>query len=80
MLVTDYFVLILSIVLIVAVLLQNSTEDATSAFTGESSDLFKNRKLRGFDLFLNRTTMIAAILLFIFVVLSNGLDSFRPWD
>ena len=71
---SDILVLIFSLILIVLVMLQTSAEDATSALSGEKTDLFKNRKLRGFDLFLNRSTIIVAFLFFIFVIVSNSLD------
>ena len=67
----DYIVIVLAVLLIGAVLLQNSDEDAASAFSGEKSELFKNKKDRGFDLFLTRATLAITSLLIIFVVVSN---------
>ena len=69
----DYLVIVLSVLLIVAVLLQSSDEDGASAFSGEKSELFKNKKDRGFDLFLTRATLVITTLMIVFVVLSNFL-------
>ena len=74
MIFSDWFVFILSFCLILLVMFQQSAEDATSALSGEKSDLFKNRKLRGFDLFMNRATIAVAFLFVLFVILSNSLD------
>ena len=54
-------------------MMQSSAEDAAGALSGEKSDLFKNRKLRGFDLVMNRSTIIIAFLYFVFVLLSNTI-------
>lgn len=67
----DYLVVVLAVLLIVAVLLQNSNEDAASAFSGEKSELFKNKKDRGFELFLTRATLVITTLLVVLVVVSN---------
>ena len=70
----DYLVIVLAVLLIVVVLLQNSDGDAASAFSGEKSELFKNKKDRGFELFLTRATLAITTLLIVFVVLSNLLE------
>jgi preprotein translocase subunit SecG len=69
----DFIALITTILLITVVLLQQSSDDISDAFSGEKSDLFKNRKTRGFDLFLTRSSIIFAIILIISVLLSNNL-------
>ncbi|MFA6800666.1 MAG: preprotein translocase subunit SecG [Acholeplasmataceae bacterium] len=69
----DYFVIVFSIVMIVLVLLQNSNEDMANAFSGEKSELFKNKKERGFDLFLTRASIITSVLLIVSIVVSNNL-------
>jgi preprotein translocase subunit SecG len=69
----DFIALIVTILLITVVLLQQSSDDISDAFSGEKSDLFKNRKTRGFDLFLTRSSIIFAIILIISVLLSNNL-------
>lgn len=69
----DYLVIVLAVFLIAAVLLQNSDEDAASAFSGEKSELFKNKKDRGIDLILTRATLVITTLLIVLVVVSNLL-------
>jgi preprotein translocase subunit SecG len=69
----DYLIIIVSILLVVAVLLQSSQDDIKDAFSGEKSELFKNRKTRGLELFLLRTSAVLATLLIVLVVVSNNL-------
>lgn len=69
----DFIALIATILLIGVVLLQQSADDISDAFSGEKSELFKNRKTRGFELFLTRSTIILSIILVISVLLSNNL-------
>jgi preprotein translocase subunit SecG len=73
MLFVDYLIIIVSILLVVAVLLQSSQDDIKDAFSGEKSELFKNRKTRGLELFLLRTSAVLATLLIVLVVVSNNL-------
>jgi preprotein translocase subunit SecG len=42
--VADVLLIIVSIVLITLVVVQNSKDDASNAFSGEKSDLFSNKK------------------------------------
>ncbi|VEU81009.1 preprotein translocase subunit SecG [Haploplasma axanthum] len=67
----DYLTLIIGIALIVVVLLQQGDDDIQDAFSGEKSELFKNRKVRGFDLFMLRATTVLSVLLVVFILLSN---------
>lgn len=69
----DYLIIVFSIVMVVLVMLQSSNDDMASAFSGEKSELFKNKKERGFELFLTRASIVTAVLLFAAVVLSNNL-------
>ncbi len=69
----DYLIVVFAIVMIVLVMLQSSNEDISDAFSGEKSELFKNKKERGFELFLTRASVITAVLLVVSVVLSNNL-------
>lgn len=73
MLFVDYLIIIVSILLVVAVLLQSSQDNIKDAFSGEKSELFKNRKTRGLELFLLRTSAVLATLLIVLVVVSNNL-------
>ncbi len=69
----DYLIIIVSLLLIGAVLLQHSNDDIKDAFSGEKSELFKNRKSRGLELILVRASLILGVLLFALVILSNFL-------
>ena len=69
----DYIAIIAGILLITVVLLQSSQDDIKDAFSGEKSELFKNKKTRGFELFMMRATAIISITLIAMVLLSNNL-------
>lgn len=75
MLIYDWITLIVGILLTVVVLLQQSEDDIKDAFTGEKSELFKNRKIRGFDLFMLRSTTVLAVLFVVFIILSNVMQA-----
>lgn len=58
--------LVISILLITIVLLQSSkAEGAAQILTGNSSDLFKNRKERGSELVITRITFLLGIVFFV---------------
>lgn len=57
--------LIISILLIIIVLLQSGkAESAAQILSGNSTDLFKNRKERGSELVITRITMILGFAFF----------------
>jgi preprotein translocase subunit SecG len=57
--------LIVSVLLIIIVLLQSGkAESAGQIIQGGSSDLFSNRKERGFELFISRLTMLLGVAFF----------------
>ncbi len=57
--------LIISVLLIIIVLLQsNKAEAAGQIIQGGNSDLFANRKERGFELFISRLTMLLGVAFF----------------
>ena len=59
-------VIILSILLIAIVLLQSGkAEYASQIIQGGSSDLFANRKERGFELFITRLTYVLGFSFFV---------------
>ena len=59
-------VIIISILLIAIVLLQSGkAESASRIIQGGSSDLFAERKERGFELFITRVTYILGVLFFV---------------
>lgn len=63
----DYLLLVVSILMILIVVLQSSKEDASSAFSGEKSDLFANQKQRGLEKVINNATTVLSI---VFIVLA----------
>ena len=58
--------LIIAVVLIAVVLLQSGkAESASQIIQGGNSDLFANRKERGFELFITRLTYVLGFSFFI---------------
>ena len=68
--IADIFVFIVSILLIVIVMLQGSKDDINDAFNGSKSDLFKNQKTRGVELFMQRATACIAVVYIALVITS----------
>ena len=64
----DIFVAIVSVLLIVIVMLQASKDDINDAFNGSKSELFKEQKVRGIELFMQRATIVLAILFIVLVI------------
>ena len=60
----DILLLIVSCLLIVIIMLQESKEDANKAFTGEKSALFTERKKIGIEVWIVRITTILCIAFF----------------
>lgn len=71
----DIFVTIVAILLIVIVMLQGSKDDINDAFNGGKSDLFKNQKTRGVELFMQRTTAGLAVIYVALVLVSVFLHT-----
>ncbi len=61
----DWLLFIVSCFLILIIILQESKEDASSAFSGEKSALFTDRKKIGIEVWISRVTTILSILLFV---------------
>ena len=58
--------LIISVLLIIIVLLQSGkAESAGQIMQGGNSELFANRKERGFELFISRLTMLLGVAFFV---------------
>ncbi len=57
--------IIICILLIAIVLLQAGKVEEGNMFTGSKSDLFKNRKERGGELFITRLTLLLGCAYFI---------------
>ncbi len=69
----DWIAIISAVLLIVAVLLQSSDDNIQDAFSGEKSELFKNKKIRGMELFLTRASIVLSVVMIVSIVLSNNL-------
>ena len=68
----EVVLLVISVLLISVVLLQSDkSESASNILLGSSSDLFKNRKERGFELFLSRFTLTLGILFFVICLIMS---------
>lgn len=62
----DVVLMIVSVLLIVVVLLQSDkAEDAGNILMGANSELFAERKERGFELFISRFTLVLGIIFFV---------------
>ena len=62
----DVVLMIVSVLLITVVLLQSDkAEDAGNILVGASSELFAERKERGFELFISRFTLALGIIFFV---------------
>lgn len=70
MYVIDWFILVISLFLIVIVMMQNSKDDINDAFSGSKTDLFKNQKTRGIDLVLERATLVLAVAFFVLIIIA----------
>lgn len=68
--VIDWFILVISLFLIVIVMMQNSKDDINDAFSGSKTDLFKNQKTRGIDLVLERSTLVLAVAFFVLIIIA----------
>ena len=68
--VIDWFILVISLFLIVIVMMQNSKDDINDAFSGSRTDLFKNQKTRGIDLVLERATLVLAVAFFVLIIIA----------
>ncbi|HHT39088.1 MAG: preprotein translocase subunit SecG [Acholeplasmataceae bacterium] len=69
----DYLILVVVILLILTVAIQEAQDNISDAFSGEKSDLFKQQKTRGFELFLMRSTFVFAFLFIGLIFLSLAL-------
>ncbi len=68
--VIDIFICIVAILLIIIVMLSSSKDDINDAFNGSKSDLFKEQKTRGVELFMQRTTAVIALIFVVLVIIS----------
>ncbi len=70
----DYLLIFISFFLIANVLLLQSDEDGMNSFTGVASEQYKNRKMQGLELFLNRSMFFLTAFYVATVIWSNGID------
>ncbi len=69
MTVWDILLFIVSCLLIVIIILQESKEDAANAFTGEKSAQFSNQKKVGIEVVISRTTTVLSIAFFLLALI-----------
>lgn len=67
----DILLLIVSCFLITLVVLQKTDEDAASAFTGEKSELFANKKSRGIEVGIQYTTTVLCVAFFVLAIVAS---------
>ncbi|MDR2822282.1 MAG: preprotein translocase subunit SecG [Acholeplasmatales bacterium] len=69
----DWLSTICALLLVVSVLFQNSDDDIQDAFGGSKSELFKNKKSRGFELYVKVASALFGSLFVVFCVIANLL-------
>ena len=72
----DWIIFVASILMIAISALQSSKDDVMSAFTGNNTELFRNKKVQGPDVFFNRAMIVLGILFFAMIIWSNNIDRF----
>ncbi|MGM9971034.1 MAG: preprotein translocase subunit SecG [Anaeroplasmataceae bacterium] len=66
--VVDIFIIIFAILLIIIVMMQESKDNINDAFSGQKTELFKNQKTRGIELFFQRATAAIAVIFFVLII------------
>ena len=66
----DYLLLIVSVLLVIVIVLQNSKDDVSKTFSGEKSELFANKKQRGIEKVINISTAVLSIVFFVLAVVA----------
>ena len=62
----DVVLMVVSVLLITVVLLQSDkSESAGNILMGANSELFAERKERGFELFISRFTLVLGVIFFV---------------
>ena len=65
----EVVLMVVSVLLIAVVLLQSDkSEDAGNILMGANSELFAERKERGFELFISRFTLVLGIAFFVICI------------
>ncbi|WP_054701915.1 preprotein translocase subunit SecG [Secundilactobacillus odoratitofui] len=65
-----------SVLIIIAVLMQPAKQDdAMSALGGGSTDLFSQQKARGFEAFMQKVTVILGVIFFVLALALTYLSS-----
>ena len=72
--VLDIFIVINAILLIIIVMMQESKDNINDAFSGSKTELFKNQKTRGIELFLQRATAGLAVCVFVLIMVSAVIN------
>jgi preprotein translocase subunit SecG len=65
-----------SVLIIIAVLMQPAKQDdAMSALSGGSQDLFSQQKARGFEAFMQKVTVVLGVIFFVLALALTYLSS-----
>lgn len=67
--VLDIFIIIFAILLIIIVMMQESKDNINDAFSGQKTELFKNQKTRGIELFFQRGTAFLGVVFFVLIII-----------
>jgi len=74
MIVWDWLALITGILLIIIVLMQRSNDNIQDAFSGEKSELMKDKTGNSFERMMTTITTSLTVLFILFVILSNVVE------
>jgi len=66
----DWLLMVVAVLLIALVMIQESKDDVKNTFSGEKSELFKNQKQRGPELFFARATMVMSVVFAVMAILA----------
>jgi preprotein translocase subunit SecG len=66
----DWVLMVVAVLLIALVMIQESKDDVKNTFSGEKSELFKNQKQRGPELFFARATLGMSIVFAVVTIIA----------
>ena len=64
----DYLLLVISLALTLIIVLQNSKDDASSAFSGAKSEMAKQKQREGAEKVINQITTVLSIVFFVVAI------------
>lgn len=66
----DWVLMVVAVLLIALVMIQESKDDVKNTFSGEKSELFKNQKQRGPELFFARATLVMSMVFAVVTIIA----------